>query len=96
MGILRGEAGGTRETEPGGPRGAVFWSLHIDKNSKNPSKQSLVREIEQTISFLTTLLFVFDFDLLTLARSDRRVDGRDRIENTCVHKGCKQFARLPG
>ena len=36
----RGSTGGsrgTRETELGEPGGAAAWSLHINKNSKNPS-----------------------------------------------------------
>ena len=44
MGNLQGEAGGTREKVTGGTEGATPWSLHIHNNSKNPSKQSLVRE----------------------------------------------------
>ena len=35
MGNLQGEAGVTRETEPGEPRGATPWSLHIKDNCKN-------------------------------------------------------------
>ena len=42
---LQGEAGGTRETEPAEPRGAAVWSLHINKNSKNPSKQKLENNV---------------------------------------------------
>ena len=44
IGNLQGEAGGTSETEPWEPRWAVVWSLHINKNSKIPSKHSLARE----------------------------------------------------
>ena len=31
----------------GSPRGTIVWSLHINDTSKNPSKQSLVRESDQ-------------------------------------------------
>ena len=33
-------------SRPGEPGGTAFWSLHINLNSKNPSKQSLVRELD--------------------------------------------------
>ena len=55
MGNLQGKAGGTRETEPGEPRGAAFWSLHIHNNSKNPSKQCLVRETFFRVIFMHIL-----------------------------------------
>ena len=45
MGNLQGEAAGTRKTEPGEPRWGADWTLPINDNSENPSKQSLIREV---------------------------------------------------
>ena len=48
---------GTKETELGKPRGAVFWSLHIN-NSKNASKRSLVREMYiYTLRYISTYIY---------------------------------------
>ena len=56
MGNSQGEAGETRETELGEPREAAAWSLHTNKNSKNPSKHILVGE-HGIYVFMYLLLF---------------------------------------
>ena len=80
MGNLQGEAGGSRGTEPGEPRGAAVWSLHINKNSKNPSKQSLVKETIVTYECAHTFLCLFNtfFEKGTCPRRRRLCDRTSR------------------
>ena len=55
-GNLQGEAGGTGKKGTGAPKGATGWTLDINDNSQNPSKQSLVRErVDFGCSFGTLL-----------------------------------------
>ena len=44
LGNLHGEAGGTRRRESREPGEATNWALFMNDNSKNPSKQSVVKE----------------------------------------------------
>ena len=49
-GACKGRLGNQGRGKLGEPRGATAWTLHINNNSKNPSKQSLVIQIHQNIN----------------------------------------------
>ena len=98
-GTCKGRLGGPGKKRIGGTTGVAHWTLHKKNNSKNPSKQSLVRELYKHIpkTDMSHHIQVDRSKMLTLLDdmdSENGVCAHCTEETTCENTGLSSFMTI--